>query len=539
MSLEQIPPVDADATGTADEVELAQVLDAYLADLEGGRSVDADRLAEAHPAIAERLRACLAVLQAASRVAGGAGDGPDGAGGDDPGPQLGDFRIVRPIGRGGMGVVYEAVQLSLGRRVALKVLPFTAALDPQQRARFKVEAQAAACLHHTHIVPIYWVGCERGVHYYAMQFIEGRTVAALIDDLKWLRRPGPRDTCGDPGAVPGLAEAMSEGRFAPPERVDVAPRPGAASLSPGGSARGRAFFRTVARLGAQAAEALDHAHRQGVVHRDVKPANLLLDAQGELWVTDFGLARLADQPGLTQTGDVVGTLRYMSPEQALARRVLIDHRSDVYSLGATLYELLTLRPAVEGRDRQELLRRIAQDEPSPLRRHDPAIPRELETVVLKAMPKEPESRYATAQELADDLRRFREVRPIRARRPGLLERATKWARRHRAVTASVLALLVLATIGSLVSAALIARERDRAVRSEKLAGQRLIAEGRAAAEARRALAETKQAQAATERALKESEAAREQAEAVSRFLVDAFRRPDPEQDGRELKVIDL
>ena len=167
----------------------------------------------------------------------------------------------------------------------------------------------------------------------------------------------------------------------------------------------REYFRTAAALGIQAAEGLDHAHKLGIVHRDIKPANLLLDVHGNLWITDFGLARLQDDAGLTITGDLLGTLRYMSPEQALAKRGYLDHRTDIYSLGATLYELVTLRPAVDGQDRQEVLRKIAQDEPTPPRRLNPAIPRELETILLKAMNKEPGSRYATAQELADDLDR--------------------------------------------------------------------------------------------------------------------------------------
>jgi serine/threonine protein kinase len=181
----------------------------------------------------------------------------------------------------------------------------------------------------------------------------------------------------------------------------------------------------VAELGVQAAEALDHAHGLGVIHRDIKPANLMLDAASRLWISDFGLARLQDDAGLTMTGDLLSTLRYMSPEQALARRGYLDHRTDIYSLGATLYELLTLQPAIDGQDRQEVLRKIAQDEPVPPRRHNPAIPRELETILLKAMNKEPGDRYATAQELADDLRRFLEDKPIRARRPTLWERAVK------------------------------------------------------------------------------------------------------------------
>ena len=212
-------------------------------------------------------------------------------------------------------------------------------------------------------------------------------------------------------------------------------------------------------LGIQAAEALDHAHSHGVIHRDVKPANLLHDAAGRLWITDFGLARLQDDNGLTMTGDLLGTLRYMSPEQALAKRAYLDHRTDIYSLGATLYELLTLRPAIGGQDRQEILRKIAESEPTPPRQVNSAIPRELETILLKALNKEPPSRYATAQELADDLRRFLDDKPIRAKRPTALEQVVKWSRRHPTVVASSLFTLILAVAILSVATVLIGKEQ--------------------------------------------------------------------------------
>ena len=209
-----------------------------------------------------------------------------------------------------------------------------------------------------------------------------------------------------------------------------------------------------------------------MLHRDVKPSNLLIDLRGDLWVTDFGLARLQSEASLTMTGDILGTLRYMSPEQALAKRVIIDHRTDIYSLGATLYELLTMHAVFEEEDRGALLRQIAFGEPRPLRRLNPAVPRELETIVLKALSKDASSRFATAQELADDLRRYLEDRPIKAKRPTLSERAAKWARRHTAVVWSAVALLVLAVVGLSAGIVLVnqekrqtERERDRATRA--------------------------------------------------------------------------
>ena len=182
----------------------------------------------------------------------------------------------------------------------------------------------------------------------------------------------------------------------------------------------------------------------GILHRDIKPSNLLIDSRGNLWVTDFGLARFQDEPGLTRTGDLLGTLRYMAPELVLGRQIAHDPRSDCYSLGATLYELLTLKPVFDGRDRHELLRQIAQEEPLAPSKVDQTIPRDLETIVLKAMEKEPDRRYATAQELADDLARFLEDKPVRARRPTFAERAAKWARRHRSVLRAAAAVAFLA-----------------------------------------------------------------------------------------------
>jgi WD40 repeat protein/serine/threonine protein kinase len=389
---------------------------------------------------------------------------------------LGDFRIVREIGRGGMGVVYEAEQISLGRQVALKVLPFAAAMDAKRLQRFRSEAQAAAHLQHQHIVPVYAVGCERGVHFYAMQFIEGRTLAAVIDELRQLAGQKPAA-----GAVPATTD------YVPP--ADATTPTAVAARSTERSACSPAFFRTTATWGLQAAEALEHAHQLGVIHRDIKPANLLVDGRGHLWVTDFGLARLGGDAGLTMTGDLLGTLRYMSPEQALGQRVPVDHRTDVYSLGATLYELLTLEPAYNGRNREEILRQIAFEEPRPPRRLNRAVPAELETIVLKAMAKNPEERYATAQELADDLKRFLEDKPIKARRPSLRQRAARWARRHKTVVRAALVVLVLAVVALAVSTVLIVRANDNLNRANADLKQSLERERQNAYYQRIALAE--------------------------------------------------
>ncbi len=207
------------------------------------------------------------------------------------------------------------------------------------------------------------------------------------------------------------------------------------------------------------------------MHRDVKPGNLLLDGSGHLWVTDFGLARIESDPGLTMTGDLFGTLRYMSPEQVLTKRVVIDHRTDIYSLGLTLYELMLLCPAVTGSDREELFRQIAFAEPKPPRRLNPAIPVELETIVLKAMRKNPDERYATAQQLADDLQRFLDDRPILAKPPTVLERTAKWSRRHLPLVASAVLLLLTVAVASAISAGLIWRANQRTNRAYALSQQ--------------------------------------------------------------------
>jgi serine/threonine protein kinase/lipopolysaccharide biosynthesis regulator YciM len=488
---------DRDASSL--ELLVAQAADEFLERRRRGERSSPTEHAARYPEAAPLLRRVLTSMEVVGLSAAGAVLPPAEA----PVPDLlGDFRLLHEIGRGGMGVVYEAEQVSLSRRVALKVLPLAATLDPRRLQRFQNEARAAACLHHTHIVPVFAVGREHGVSFYAMQLIEGETLAAVIRDL---RRPAE----GRP-ASPGTA-------------ASTAPR---AALSTEDGIDNGAYVRAVARLGVQAAEALDYAHQLGVVHRDIKPANLMVDGRGQLWVTDFGLAQLRQgETGLTLTGDLLGTLRYMSPEQALARRAVLDHRTDLYSLGATLYELLTLEPVCDGADRQELLRQIAEGEPRPPRKSNRAVPPELETIVLKALEKDPAERFSTAGELADDLRRFLEDRPIVARRPSAWQRLLKLARRHRGVVRAGLAglLLALAVLGVSTVRILSAAEAEREAK---------IAAEEAAAAERQATAAARKAEAAERGARELAQKRLGQIAKANDILAAIFHDLDPQAEQR-------
>ena len=412
-----------------------------------------------------------------------------------PPSQVGDYRIIREIGHGGMGVVYEAEQVSLGRRVALKVLPWQVAKDRTTLARFRREARASARLHHTNIVPVFEVGQDGEVRYYAMQFIQGQSLDAVIDELRRLRSRSPsgaRQPAGPgPARRPSRPESGTRGidararrcqsllsgqfdrdrRSGPPPtrppktrgRPGSSPnrsprtRPDTSAVMPGGAqlssveSRHRAFHRGVAHIGRQAASALAHAHARGIVHRDIKPSNLLLDTEGVVWVSDFGLAKV-DDDDLTRTGDILGTLRYMAPERFRGQG---DARADLYSLGLTLYELLVLRPAFDSPDRVALSEQIKTVDPPRPRSIDPRVPRDLETIVLKAIEKDPERRYASAEAMAEDLRRFLDDEPIQARRVGAPERYIRWARRNPGI-AVLGGVLTAVLVGTMIASVLVA-----------------------------------------------------------------------------------
>ncbi|HEX5472889.1 MAG TPA: serine/threonine-protein kinase, partial [Lacipirellulaceae bacterium] len=367
----------------ADQERLARILDDYLVAIERGLPVSPEELFEKYPEDAAQLRGYLSGLQLFHAAAGITPQIASGAltGGGIPASlqTIGDYRLVREIGRGGMGVVYEAWQMSLRRRVALKILPFNAAHDAKQISRFKNEAQAAAQVQHPNIVPVYAVGEESGVHYYVMQLVEGQSLTSLLDGL----RPSEWDSHATTAPIhsnPTIRRSDAVGAEKTELRTSAENQQ--TKRAPMRAAETADHIRVVARLAAQAAEALHAAHEYGVVHRDVKPSNLLLDDHGKLWVTDFGLARCREGQAeheagrLTQTGDVLGTMRYMSPEQALGRTAIIDHRTDVYSLGLTMYELATLHhPADEVSNIQAYFDRNSQV-PKPLRHWNRRVPRD-------------------------------------------------------------------------------------------------------------------------------------------------------------------
>ena len=438
----------ADVAGGDDR--LAQIMDAYLVSLEEAAPLDLDSLIAEHPEFADEIRSITASLDLLHHTTE---QMRPAAQQTDQQPltgkrRLGDFEIGREIGRGGMGVVYQARQISLERQVALKVLPFAAMWDQKQIARFRNEALAAAQLHHPNIVPVFAVGQERGVHFYAMQLIEGRSLDLVVNELR---------KQGDVQAKPQALDSTVLGH------TTEAVKNSSGNFSAQHSSDRTGYCRAIAKLGQQAAEALHHAHEYGVVHRDIKPSNLMVDSNAKLWIADFGLARIQNSPGLTMTGDVVGTLRYMSPEQAAGQHALVDMRTDIYGLGATLYELLTLQAAFPGEDRHAVLRDIEAKEPVPPRTINPSIPVDLETIVLQAMSKSRDSRYATAEALAEDLQRFLDGKPTLARRPTVIDRTAKWVRRHRSMVALAAGFLVMLTLGSTIAALKIASEQQRTV----------------------------------------------------------------------------
>ena len=499
------PPGDSSASITPvypsdddHDEQLGEAIEIFLERVEAGEPVDAEAFAAGYPELADDLKVALDGLAMVQGLVGSASSGPGAR--LETGRRVAGYRIVRELGRGGMGVVYEAVHVDLDRPVALKVLGMHAAPDSTGRRRFLNEAKTAAGLHHTHIVPVFDVGQVGGLCYYAMQRIEGSGLDRVLKALRKGRttaagsatarsRSKSRRDQGTSAQMAATIDLLGPSVGADPSKswfnASAARRAGgpmpldelAGDAPPFDPPRGSEYYRWVACVGQEAADALAHAHERGVVHRDIKPSNLLVDAKGTVWVADFGLARRVSDPSVTQTESLVGTPRYMSPEQAVQGS--IDTLTDVYSLGATLYEMLTLRPPHDGTTTAELIGQIRDKEPASPRKHDPRIPRDLETIVLKAMAKHKTDRYGGAGELADDLGRFLATEPVRARRISPVGRAWRFARRHPSLAAvtSVAAAAILAT--ATVAYVRVVQERNKALLAQATTEKALKGEKRA------------------------------------------------------------
>ncbi len=463
-----------------------------------GADVDLDAFCARHPDAGADLRAELDALMLAARGLAGLRDGA--AMSSSPtltaGTRLGDFEIVRELGRGGMGVVYEARQSSLARKVALKLLPAPLAAIPASIERFRREGEAAARLEHPAIVRVHAVGLDQGTSWIAMELVEGRSLSSGLTDLAKDARRGSDGWC--------------------------------AAFGPRSAGDETSHVRIVARLVAEVAGALDHAHRHGVVHRDVKPSNILIRADGHPVLTDFGIARIEGQESVTRAGELPGTSHYLAPEQVRGG-AMVGPACDVYSLGVTLYEALTLKRPFDGATTQDLLERILNREPIPPRSLHRDIPSDLETICLTAIEKDPRRRYAAAADFADDLARFLDHRTIRAR-------PTRWWRRslrlvHRRPWQSVaVALALVVAVGGPTSIAVVqsnAREGLEALVRQK--DEALQERDAALTEKTAALFEKVAALTDKSLALQSAETARAAAEAAKEAAEAAKKKSDDDR----------
>ncbi len=317
--------------------------------------------------------------------------------------------------------------------MAVKILPITSLLDKRRLARFEHEARTTSLLEHPNIVPIYNVGCEQGIHYLSMRLIQGQSLSEVINDVRHGKRP------------------LSLTSLLAKELASAQPNTVLAESSRDWH-QSESFVRVIVSIIHQAANGLEFAHQQGVVHRDIKPSNLIVDHQGCLSITDFGLALTRAGADLSLSGELIGTLRYMSPEQAFAVRELVDHRTDIYALGATLYEVLSLEPAYPDSDRHKLLMKIRDSEPHPLRTLNRAVDHDLTNIVGKAMEKDVSLRYQTAQEFADDLKSYLDRQPVRARPRSIVQSILRITKRRLAgllLTLVTTAIVLVLTIGLL------------------------------------------------------------------------------------------
>ncbi|WP_339733376.1 serine/threonine-protein kinase [uncultured Gimesia sp.] len=451
------------------QLDLEQIADVFISQIRNGEKPVISEYVKRYPDHASEIKEffpAIAALEGGKQA--GQAHGKVSLGASTP-QQLGDFKIVREIGRGGMGVVYEAIQESLNRRVALKLLPRHSLLEENQLRRFRREAELTASLHHTNIVPVFGVGENSGFHYYVMQLIEGvgldeltQKIMLTAADSNLEQITAGNESLTQTGSDTSLSNNEDSQIEFPKESTpcdEVSPEFEKYVGSP----------QNIAALGIQAANALQYAHDRGILHRDIKPGNLLLDRDGLLCITDFGLARAAEQTDLSKSTDMVGTLGYMAPEMFRGETC---RQSDIYGLGITLYELLTKRPAIDRTSRHEMIDQITRGTIPSLRRVNPELPRDLETIIQKAVAADTKHRYLKASDLADDLNRFLENRPISARRVTLFEHLWRWSRRNPAIASLsglALSLLLLLGITMAVGFENERRERKRAEASSQLA----------------------------------------------------------------------
>lgn len=372
-----------------------------------GLPATVEQFVTAHPQFADEIRELFPVILAMERhKLDQEGANPQSEFSDDlPLERLGDCRIVREIGRGGMGIVFEALRAPKNERVAVKLLPGRAIGMTHWKERFEQEARTVESLRHANIVSMLGFGEENGHSYFIMPYIDGVTLDWVIQRLT------EKETL--------LFEEEIELSRKKQKKSSLSAADSAAAMraiSSGTSTRGvrQDSWKLFARIAGQVAKALSYAHRQGVLHNDIKPGNLLLDATGRVWVSDFGLAQPLDPPADREWRSVAGTLRYMAPERFSG---WFDELSDLYSLGITLYELVTRRPAFEAANRKALIDKIAKTEPLAPRKINSDIPRDLETIILTAIRRNPDERYYSVEAFADDLLRFINGERIRAKRP--------------------------------------------------------------------------------------------------------------------------
>jgi serine/threonine protein kinase len=457
---------------------LGQLADAFVRAIRQGKLPDIETYALNHPELAERIRELFPTLLLLEGMAAAYGSptemSPDPSG-LSPGSVFGQYCIKREIGRGGMGIVYEARHLPLEKLVALKVLPVRKLMDAGQLDRFFREARTAAGLSHTNIVPVFDVGQVEGIPYYAMQYIEGRSLSAILHIMQsTATREAPERSSSDSSLVAdSQTQAFPEPGTSPnrqKERKNCFFTDPSVRIRAGLPEKLEEYFRWVTGIGIQAAGGLAYAHERKIIHRDIKPSNLIMDERGVVWITDFGLARRIEDPALTQSGTLLGTPRYMSPEQAESARRPVDQRSDIYSLGATLYELITCRPVFDGKTPHEVISQIITRQPPAPKRLNAEIPVDLSTIVMKALAKRPEDRYQSASQFGEDLGCWLNMKPIKARRIGPMGWTIRWCRRNpRLVVVTAVAMAIILVLSGIYSAIL--RHEDAKARAAEERGQ--------------------------------------------------------------------